>query len=232
MVVIFSDDFEDGTLNAWTGTDLTPGETCVNTNLNPAHGLRNLRGTTDGDTANDYADAYKIFGSTYTEVYGRCYAYMSALPTTNYRRSIPMVFLSSGGNIRMFCCAELDPLHAGGAAVVWVVTYQDSALNFQNIFSASYTVSASQYYCIEVYEKIDAVNGVVKLWVDGVLTDINSSGLDTNASAIGGMAVGENRDDQPYAHYVDIDDVIMSDVYNGPIGTPYEGTVLTCLWKP
>lgn len=225
MTIYFSDNFEDGTLNAWGFSDIDPGQTVLASAVNPHNGNYCARATLDG-VAPSNAFIYTSIGGAQAEVYARAYAYFSKLTTTTNTRSIPLKLINN--TPQTIASAEINTEDNGVTHISQVTYLSDGGYVSQaaNLPSDPLIV-AGRYYCIEMYYKVGAGTGAIKLWIDGVLTSLDISGIsNSGAGNIVYVMIGE-RDDEPIAggHTVDIDDVVVSDTYNGLTPTILTGII-------
>ena len=167
--IIFEDGFESGDFSKWTGTTTTSGETATVASYRPYSGNYHGRFTSNGGSGVERAYSYKDIGQT-SEIYVRSYVYI--------QRGLPLLdendrfnFFAIKGARRGSVIASVSVQHTGGTDR-WTIRSHDG------IWSASTGPSMYQWYCVEFYTKIDATNGIHRLWINGQII-IEQTSLNT-----------------------------------------------------
>ena len=199
---IFNDGFESGDFSAW---DSTAGSPSVQSSVvNSGTYAMSASGT-----SNVYAQ--KTFTDR-TTVYIRFYARWTALDDTP-DATRPLRVCGNNGSSGLF-----------------VVRVQTSGISFYNVYGTnigwhkySTTMNADQWYCIEVKIK-GGSDGEYRLWLDGTevitLTEQNNSSMPDVDTIQVGLTKYSVTSTTVY-----IDDVIVADIYIGPISEVTEITV-------
>lgn len=214
MTQIFSDGFESGNFNAWTGTYNSP--TVENTS--PHHGTYNMQAAISSGT---YPIAYQLFSGQAT-AYARAYVKLSALP-------------SNGNRVNFLTLINSDQTSIGaayayndGGTVKWEVSVKDNGVHTYVQGSSGPVVDT--YYCVELYVKVHATAGEATLWINGVQVATVTGKKTDNQGNIGGVAVGEWRNVTVDTITESIDCVVAADAYIGPESTVTLQTVTDSLW--
>ena len=168
-IAIFTNDFEEGDLTAWTGTILSgAGNTVAVEHNNPHHNLHNAIVTV---TAGGYAIVYKTITSA-TTIYCRVYAKWASNPTNNTDQTIIEFKSASAGEI-----SGCGIMNDAGTLKFYLAYLKNgtggTTLKWTNAFTTN------TWYCLELYTKISSTVGAVELWVDGV-SRTSDSGFDNN----------------------------------------------------
>jgi DNA-directed RNA polymerase subunit RPC12/RpoP len=188
FTVLFSDGFDDGTFDAWTGHS---GGSIVESPVH--HGSYSMKRDADGDRA------YKYLPSSYSKVYGRLYWQLDALPTTDTLTTIWRFY--NGASVFFL----LDYWNDGGT-YKWRLRAEEISTSD----TYTQTISVNTWYCLEVL--YDADNDLHKLWVDGVERISFSAVV---AAAMERCSVGVNGGAW-WTHNEYADCVVVADAYIGP----------------
>lgn len=198
MTILFSETFDDGTLDAWDSHDVPPLLTFDD--IIKHTGAYSLK-TSGADIANA---AVKF--ATNAIVYARCYWRFEEYPTSV---TMGTGFLSLRDNANNLLGQALyggdpgqTPPHAG-----WAMYYGGSVHPY---ITCDFEGVLGQWYCVEIM--VDHTNNVVTMWVDGVqmLTHAYEGTADVSEIVIG---VGWSGDWHPESHF---DCVVVSTEYIGP----------------
>jgi hypothetical protein len=166
---LFYDGFESGDFSKWNGTILTSGETATVTTTRPHHGTYSALFTTNGTGGTERAYSYVNFSfSPQTEIYVRGYF--------NIENGLSMVDNDDRFNFFALQNANGDTIASAGVrrindADLWSIT-----TSLTGIWNATQGPSTNQWYCVELYVKINSPNGALTLWINGVPV-INQTGL-------------------------------------------------------
>jgi len=202
MTEIFSDGFETGNFNAWTGTSGTPSII-----TDPVH-----HGTY-AMMCNAVEYAYKTLASSQPFIYHRCYVRTNTVPASGEyvdvmwgRATSTTIFGASVG-------------YSGG--VKWRLCYRNGA-TWTNYWTSIPAV-VNTWYCVEIYWKLGASDGQVQMWIDGELAaDLKDLDTDNygNCTAVRNGVLSEGF---AGAFEVVEDCVVVADAYIGEEGAPPEG---------
>lgn len=240
FTVYLSDGFEDGTLNAWTGGQQTDGTSTIAPTNTLAHsGSWSCKSTTAGAPAtNEYAITLLNFSPAVVTIYIRAYIYLNIAIPTNYATPALMGTVDTVNNRE-----DLFFVDTGGTVNIRQQCVTDGAGAFTFLSGDAVTLNATTWYCLEYGVFINAGAGFEKAWLDGSLV-LSRTGVDNTGVGTPGWdpdrvqaEIGQNdfpadgNEQWGTSRQIYHDDVIISDVYNGPMGAPAEGTFLTCLAK-
>jgi hypothetical protein len=199
---IFSDGFESGNFNAWTGTEQSGGTIVVSSNY-AHHGSYSAKASI---TASDgYASCYKDITSQ-TTIYIRVYVYIAA-----------GTFVKVGFISPRDVPDSITACHVGVANAnrqLWL-QYRHSATNY-DVYSST-TLSTNTWYCIELKYVKSTTAGEYRVWLNGnEVTDLTQTGKNTDADVtrvrVGPMSTNVIN----FAGYFDC--VVVADTYIGPEG--------------
>jgi len=213
FTTIFSDGFESGNFSAWTGTGVTTGETATVVTTDPHHGTYHADFETDGSSLFENCYAYKTFTEQAT-VYSRAYIKFKTVLPASEQYYLPMQHVGTDW-------ITMLRVYNDAGTLKWRVYYHNGTSHLY-ADSTSPTINLDTWYCIELYTKVDATTGEVKLYVDGV-ERVSVTGLDTTAHGnITRFEVGEREayggSGNAPAHGVYVDCVVVADTYIGPEG--------------
>ncbi|PVX24646.1 MAG: hypothetical protein CW716_09620 [Candidatus Bathyarchaeum sp.] len=169
--VIFSDGFESADFSNWNATENSP--TIVQTPLH--HGSYAMQAVL-ANSASTNCRASKNITST-SEAYLRCYVRMEDLFTGSGLKGIGPRFYYSGG-ARAYAIVDCSNHKWGVRNHVNSETFYETGTS---------EINADEWYCLELYMKIDSSNGELKLWVNGELK-IEQIGLNTGTDNITGVS--------------------------------------------
>lgn len=220
---VFMDGFESGTLRtsdspsgAWTGN--WTGSSCTSTVDDTYVSNGTYAGKFVSSGATGYADCYKTFGASYTELYYQFYVRFNALPTSEAEMTL-LGFLTNVGDNNPILGLGLD--YYSGSARFCSVYLKDSSLVALN--STGDVPVVDTWYCVELYANVSATIGEVAVYINGTaITSLSdSSDFDNNDyGSITGVFCGLDfdTDDIPMENVNAtswIDDVIVSTSYVG-----------------
>jgi len=156
-MVIFSDDFETDDFSKWTDVHTDGSGEAITQSTTKHHGTFAAKFTIIGGGC--FALVNKVFASSYTELYARAYVRISALPTSG--KSIVAIELCGTGWADAILALEF----AYSGAPKWGVYYLKNG-SYSTKFSGS--ISVDTWYCVEIYVKVSATAGQIRVWIDGV----------------------------------------------------------------
>lgn len=209
MAILFSDGFESGDLTAWTGSQVYDAGTITGGDTHPHHGIYNMKaGNITAALSGGWC--WKLLAAPPAEAYMRLYLMMTAVPSLNSG------FQNCGPGFAKFATSDWL-LYAGleniAGSLFWGVMHWENPTIYYYEAVASNPV-ANKWYCVEIYDKIDAVNGIIRMWVDGILkierTGLDTTQRDTVITYVKSLGVGANQA-APFDLYAD--DVVVSDEY-------------------
>ncbi len=203
---IFYSGFENGDISDWDTSRTAAGGT-----INIQSDIKKT-GTYASKTtlASDWSYGVLVKTiPTQTAVYCRAYVQFSALPSTGQRILVGAGIMNS---------AEWDysmPYVFNDAGTLKWSLYSESYSDGDHFAdSPGATINANQWYCIEVYFKVDASQGEAKMWVDGTqvasMTGLNTAGIQINKIQSGGYIPGT-----ALAVDVLVDEVVVANSYMG-----------------
>ena len=170
FTVIFADGFDDGTADAWTGTNIDVGNTLTFDSAVKHHGAYSAKSVTD---AGGWAYPYKSIVDT-TLVYVREYVRFQSLIVTagNFARLIAV-----RGNNNANLDAGVDLYKNGANQSLSLIRYYPATLRT----SYDYAFAVDTWYCVQIkFFKAASPNGEYRVWLDGneVISDtgLNTSG--------------------------------------------------------
>jgi hypothetical protein len=188
-VPVFADDFESGTLAAWTSSAglVSEGST--------VHGGALAM---EGNTLNGNTFAKKTLATTYADGYARVwYDLVSQAAQVNLVRfrtatgvSIGYVYLTPAGQL----------------------AFHDDTTGLNTV---STVVPGAGWHAIEVHVGVNGAAGVLEVWLDGVaVPSLTSTAVDLGTVPIGQFQIGETQTGRTYD--VVFDDVAFGDSRVGP----------------
>lgn len=203
MVVLFSDNFEDGTFNAWTATPTNGlGSTITNVNTTSHTGARCAQSYTELNSAYAYASLTLVAQAT---LYVLAFMKISAGPVDVAElirmgdASLNLAFLK----IR------------GGANPYWEFSLRDQNISDWVVKdSPNFVLDPNHWYRLELGATVNA-NGSGCVYVDNQLL-LSTTGIDTTEYGnITDVGVGILSTDWASPLTVNFDDVVMADQYIG-----------------
>jgi uncharacterized repeat protein (TIGR02543 family) len=159
--ILFSNGFESGSFNAWTGTSVSGGETATVV-TNPVHsGTYSARFASNGRSRTERAYMYRSITSS-NELYARGYFYVSQSGIVdNYDRFSFIVFLAGSTSLTYAGWARTN------GVVKWALMIRSGTSSVIAYSAASPSINT--WYSVELHWKRDSTNGFGELYVDGVL---------------------------------------------------------------
>lgn len=214
---IFSDDFESGNFNAWSGTDASSGEV-VNASTNTINGTYAMQVTTDASGYNEYGYAYRSV-SAKTELWASCYyKEIVAFPPEYWQVATVMSFTNGTTGFMM---VRVGVMTASVGNTYWYMeflegaTYYDQNDDARN-YNSSTSVQLDTVYKLTLHAVIDGSVGEYEFLVNGVRV-LNVTDIDTdNYGAINTVGVGMPRATAQYAHSHVVDDAEIYDAEEEP----------------
>jgi hypothetical protein len=211
-VALFSDDFETGNLNAWTGTGTWNSATAPTIDsTNPHQGTYNAKSTINNGQA---SFLYKNIAEQ-TTVYARTYHKWSVNPTTNTEGRLIWVYGPNG-------LIAIGGIRNNNGVLQFYMRYLKNGAYVTTNYNHAF--SANRYYSIELYVRVHGSSGETALYVDGVKI-INDTGFDNDdRGKVNQVRVGLDWGfAQSWAHQHYWDSVKIANTY---IGTEYDSVAL------
>jgi len=222
MTEVFSDGFETGNFNAWTGTASSSGMTIyVNTN-HPHHGTYSCETVLAAGTG--YRIAYKNLGS-YSTLYARIYVYWVSLPSVSGDNVAALGLTSDNDWYNHFI--NKVSANSDGTNSYWRMDYKSGGSSAHK--TGVVALQTGVWYCIELKTVVSATIGEARLYVDGTekltATGLTNDGLgNIGYNYIGAMGSGYGGNKDVY-----VDCVVVADAYIGTEaeaeGQPYVSRV-------
>jgi len=161
--IIFVDGFEFGNFGRWSGTSTSSGETATVVGTLSHHGNYSGMFTSNGSGGTEWAYSYYTINEN--EVYVRGYFYVaSGLPLIDSGDNF--YFLRLRGNGQTFTGAGIR--HSSTGIDRWVLTARHGSGWAATAYTSSSAIQTGRWYSIELHWKLDATNGYVEMYVDGV----------------------------------------------------------------
>ena len=167
---LFQDSFESGDFSAWTGTEVSTGETMSVVSTVAHHGSYSAEGVFDGSTNDEYARCYKDITAQST-IFTRLYFRTNVTPPDS-GDMLQFIRYSAAGN----WIGDGGIYNDAGTLKAYARYY---AGGIQTITGDPITVNTDTWYCLELKFVIDGVNGEIRLWLDGTEV-LTATGLDTD----------------------------------------------------
>jgi len=210
--VLFSDGFESG-LSMWDGTSSYSGGMISTDTSHPHTGnfdmfVRDIYYTTNTISG---AWCYKAL-TPIKAAYMSTYMMFNSMPTVDsgFQNWGPSLANSSSSGYLAYC-----GLMKNASGTYWGVQMQLSGGGSSYFYeSVPSNATANTWYSVEVYDKVDPVNGVISMWVNDVVklnyTGLNTAQIDTDIRYCKVIGVGANQA-SPVSVY--FDDVVVSTAY-------------------
>jgi hypothetical protein len=210
-MVEYETGFEDGTLGSLTKTENLGAVTIEQ--ITPAHGSYHARGVSDAGAGSHRArTVYTLTDKT--ECYMRAYVAVISDPTPEAAKQFTLAGFAGTGGLALFQLfdesLELQCYYRNGAGWTRALT--------------GVTIEQERYYCLEVYCKVGAGDGVAKFWVDGELVG-DFEDLDNSTYTLQYVHAGLVLYDGAEAKEVYWDDFAVDSAYIGLIVPPHEKTM-------
>lgn len=217
MTILFSDDFESGSLSYWSAiTAITAGETLGISTIDPHRGVFHSRHTTDGSAVAEYAYMYKTFVAqpvVYMRAYIKILTTLPVNPNEYYTLMGAYIFGTELSTVTAFNLA---------GQTVWRLDYRNGGATVG--VNSSVAVTLNVYHCVELYVKVHPTEGAYTLFIDGVpiitITNVDSSPLGN----VDVMVLGILWSNGQTVFQVHCDSVLVSDTYIG-VDSTFTATV-------
>lgn len=191
---VFSDGFESGNFNAWTGT--SGSNSIVTSPIHTGSKAAQL------DTTSGFI--WKDLGDTYPTLYARMYWRISDLPANN--KFVDLIDLSAGQG-------AYSPVADVGYGQVGGVYNWYTRLMGEYAQGYIQTIDVDTWYCIEIKCVVSATVGEIRVWINGV-ERITRTGLNMGSTNLGRVYAMFYQ--APWAANVFYDCVVVADAYIGP----------------
>ena len=207
-MTLFSDGFESGNLNEWTGTQVHDTSTATVETNNPHHGTYNLKANISSSTPS-YAEVNKTLTSAVSTIYCGAYVkFATALPNATHRY-VPIILYSSG----FAGYPALVAIRESGGTTYWTLEINNNGTREQTI--SGVPVSLDTWYWVELYWKKGAADGAATLYINGTAVASVTAKDTDNDGDVAIVGFGDDDSNGP-AHQVYIDCVSVSNTYIGP----------------
>lgn len=216
MTVYFTDSFESNDFSNWDAT-VTDGASVLSTpNTNPHSGARSAYYQVD--IVGNRAACTKDLGLGINVLYVRAYYWLSNLPSLEDGHAELIRISDDGANV-----CYIGVRNRSGV-VNWTLVGSDSS----EALTTTPAPATGQWYSLELLRNLTTNH--LEFWLNGssLLTLNGTEGLATDNRYIYLGSMFSSGGTPPEGYF---DDVKMADVYNGPFDAPFQGTVITCLWK-
>lgn len=179
---LFNDGFETNDFTRWSGTSVAAGCSLTTEQLHVHHGRYNARAVTDGLI--NYENAAPFFTlPNRNDIYVRSY---NKVLSHNINADGDRIFFTG---INMVTAAGLlGGWKRTGGVIKWAITTRIAAA-FVDTFSTGPLPAVNTWYCVELYWLYNAVNGIARMWVDGLL-HCQKTGDTTNYGQCIGFGTG------------------------------------------
>jgi hypothetical protein len=201
---IFSDGFESGNFNAWTGTEQSGG-TIVVSSAYAHHGSYSAKASITASQG--YASCYKDITSQ-TTIYIRAYVYIAA---GTFASGVQVGFISPRDVPDSITACHVGVANANRQ--LWL-QYRHSTTNY-DVYSST-TLSTNTWYCIELKYVKSTTAGEYRVWLNGnEVTDLTQTGKNTDAD-VTRVRVGPRFTNviNNFVGYFDC--VVVANTYIGP----------------
>jgi hypothetical protein len=171
----FSDGFESGDSSAWNDGINTGGTGSVSFVQSPVYNgsWASKCQVTKASPNTDWAETIDTFGDTYVTVYFRAYVQVTTLPASG--EAFDLLEFLDAYDYNTHVLVTLGLGHDGGAPK-WQLYYLKGG-GYSTLYAG--TPTANEWHCLELIITVDASNGTVKGYVDGVLL-LSDSGFKNN----------------------------------------------------
>lgn len=211
MPVLWSDGFESGDFTGWNGGSFGVSPT-VQSTIKHSGNYAFEANTADDDFC------LETLPSSYAHLFYRAYIRVDAFPNNDWDL---LLTITDSGYVNM--------VRGGIAANAGMtVKYWGFVVN-GNYYTSVATILADTWYCMEIDWNTD---GSCNMWIDSnlIFAKVGET-LTNNAQRV---QAGSVYGPAPAGITNYIDDAVLDISQIGPMApeVPYQGTVLTCLWKP
>jgi hypothetical protein len=170
MAKIFEDGFESGDFSAWSGVNVTTGETLTVVTDRVFRGTYAARGTTDGSSQYEQTWVQKTLSPAKSHLFARLYFYIESL-TTEHGDYFSMIKFRVG-------TTEIGAVQVYNYNGELKVRLQcRDGTNYVNTFGGS--VQLNTWHCLELEWLNNPTSGYAKAWLDGTQV-LSLTGKDTS----------------------------------------------------
>lgn len=201
----FSDGFESGTFNAWTGTETLNGGSLK---VLPSAAYSGHYGAEASSTgrSNVVAETYERINAT--ALYERAYFRMNTVLPTGSQNLNVLEFIN-GANFNTISAVFFDT--TGGVPKIELQIVYDGNYDY---FAYNYNYTLNTWYCLELYLN-DSTFGAATVWLNGN-SIISVKGInDTGQGTIGQCEVGIAYSSIMTPFTMDYDNAVISNTYIG-----------------
>jgi hypothetical protein len=204
---LFSDGFESGNFNAWSGTIRSTGETTTVV-TSPRHdGANSGMFASNGGGGYEYSYAYWSAPSL-SELYARGYFYVSQSGVQDSADRLYLISLRAGTNDVAFAGWGIS-----GGVLKWVLMIR-SGTTYAIIFSSSTPVTGN-WYSVEMHWRLGSSNGLGELYIDGVLVCSLTNRNTSSYGSVTAVRFGIAQAYQCASTTVYADSCVVSNTYVG-----------------
>jgi hypothetical protein len=177
VAYLFSDGFESGNFNAWSGTARSSGETTTVVSSPKQDGAYSAMFTSNGGGGYENSYASKTITSI-NELYARGYFYISQSGIQSNGAHIYLIMLRAGTDNVAFAGWQMT-----GGVVKWVLMIRSGTGYAGPVFSSA-SPSMNTWYRVEIHWKLGTSDGSAELYIDG---NLNLSITNRNTASYGGV---------------------------------------------
>ena len=216
---IFKNGFEQGNFTSWTSYNASAGCTAEVIDTDPHHGTYHAHFLLDGDNADDLAEVAKYWSFDASPItYGRFYVkFKSGLPANN------------GDNWTLIDFSGTDMmswlnLYNNAGTVIFQLHYTNGGAN--PIANGTTEIQLNVWYCVEIYNKIDATAGQFIVYLNGNPEITTASNLDSDGYGNPThLSLGTLGSNVALASDIYVDCVVIDHQYIGPEIMAYSKTL-------
>jgi hypothetical protein len=225
---LFSDGFESGSANAWTGYHLDSFGSTITVQSNIVNTGTYAERATLGTRGSLYWSSYfKTFATAYSTLYVSAYVRFSATPTSgNYLDLCPAI-----GDVGDTHDIEYVAVYNNGGTMQWALMYRTNSASSNYVYSSTSTPTINTWYWLQIKFVGASGTGEARLYVNGA--DVaHATGL-TNDAILPREILAGASSDVTLSVSVYVDDVSADINYINPSGVlsasilPQSGTIYT-----
>jgi hypothetical protein len=174
--VLFSDGFDGGNANAWTGSYVDSGGSSIAVQSSVVHGGGYAARVTLGTRASPWWGAYyKDFSKTYSTLYVSASVRFSAIPSSGNYLELGPAMSNVGDSVEIVYVA----LYNNGGTIEWALVYRTNGASANYVYSLLPAPVVNTWYSLEIKFVGGSGTGEVRLYVNGV--DVaHATGLTNN----------------------------------------------------
>jgi hypothetical protein len=170
---VFQDDFEHGTVNAWTSTRITNGESTNIITSQAYSGNNSALFATNGLEGSEIACVYKNLSPALNIIYTQAHFRITQNGMAENGDRIKLMELRAGTTI----IASAGFWQNNDRMCWWMETRDGTT--YQESYTSPVTINVSEWFSLELRWLNNATTGGGSLWINGVLIyDINNADTD------------------------------------------------------